>query len=418
MLRLLLITFLLAFALRAGWGVASLVRQGDVSRLSFPDEEQYWRIAGSLARGEGLVDELGLRATRMPLYPGFLSLCYLAGGPESGAVIAKAVQWVFGAAAAPLVSLLAGSMFDRRAAWLAGLLTACDPFLVFFASLLLTETLFVTGLAGLWFAAWQIAARLRPRDPGSPPPTLISWIACGAVAAFCVYARESSLGLVVLLAVWLAGIAQRRRDAGLGALLIMGVVVATLAPWAARNERVLGEVCWLTTNSGISLYDGVRAGATGASDLAEVKQAEEVRALSETERNRYFQRAAWQAVRNDPVRALRLGLAKWKRMWNPFPNVATYQSASVRLISAAWTVPMFAAAVVGVIMWPTIKGREGTVRVALLLLPAVYLTLLHGLFVGSVRYRLGAVPMLAVLASACVCLAWDAIRRRGAHRGA
>ena len=57
-------------------------------------------------------------------------------------------------------------------------------------------------------------------------------------------------------------------------------------------------------------------------------------------------------------------------------------------------------------------GRIGLVKVLFLLLPALYVTALHGLFVGSVRYRLVAIPFLEVLAALAVVAMIDKIRGR------
>ena len=65
--------FLVALSLRAGWGTYRLAQADDPSALEFPDEQQYWDMAASLMAGEGLKDELGFRATRMPLYPTLLA---------------------------------------------------------------------------------------------------------------------------------------------------------------------------------------------------------------------------------------------------------------------------------------------------------------------------------------------------------
>jgi hypothetical protein len=40
---------------------------------------------------------------------------------------------------------------------------------------------------------------------------------------------------------------------------------------------------------------------------------------------------------------------------------------------------------------------------ALLLLPAAYFTLIHMVFVGSVRYRLPAMPFIFILAAVGLC---------------
>ena len=396
------IVFAVALLVRAGWGLFGIVAAEDPSRLEFPDERQYWSMAQSFRAGEGLRDELGFLATRMPLYPAALSL--VAGLPQ-GVTVAKAVHWIIGAAAAALTAGLAGALLDRRVGLLAGLLVAFDPFLVFFSSLLLTESAFAAALVGL---VWMLTPLVR-----SGRGSAGRWTLVGLVAALAVYVRESSLGLVVVLLAFVVLCRRFNRRTLAGAVLAMVIVVAALTPWAARNKRVVGEWCWLTTRGGISLYDGVGPQATGASNLGDIKQMPAVRGKTEVDWNRYFLSESLKAMRADPGRIARLAGVKMARMWNPVPNVETYQSLLVRAVSAAWTVPIFVCAVAGVWMLRARQRGEG-VRLALfLLLPALYLTLLHSLFVGSVRYRLGAMPMLEVLAALAVVGIMDRL-----HNGA
>ena len=100
----LLVLFVIALCARASWGVWRESRSAQPAALEFPDEVQYWNMAVSLCEGRGLRDELGFRATRMPLYPAFLSLF---AGLEHGVLAAKAAQWALGALVAPLTALLA-----------------------------------------------------------------------------------------------------------------------------------------------------------------------------------------------------------------------------------------------------------------------------------------------------------------------
>ena len=395
-LRRCLVVFLLALVVRAGVGVYRHVQSGGPAALEFPDEQQYWATSRALRAGEGLRDELGFRATRMPLFPALLAMFPDGSG---GLLAARALQGVFAALAAALVAGLAGVWFDRRVSWLAGLLMVFDPFLVFSSSLLLTESLFIAVTVGLW---WMLARCLR-----DDAPSVGHWLGLGAVAAACVHARESSLGLVVVAVCFVVARHRFRRSTLTGAAITVMLVVASLIPWAVRNERITGSWVWLTTRAGISLYDGVRPGATGASDLGDVKNMPAVRGLSETQWNRYFLDASHAAIVDDPVRIVRLGGVKFMRMWNPFPNVDTYQSSLVRAISAGWAFPTFALAAVGAVYLP-IRHRQVGLRIAMFLcLPAVYLTALHCVFVGSVRYRLGAVPMLHILAAFGLVAVWD-----------
>jgi len=396
--------FAVAFLMRAAWGTMRFLRADDPTVLEFPDEEQYWLMARSLWSGEGLKDELGFRATRMPLYPGALSAFSALPG---GVLAAKAVQWIVGALAAVLTAAAAATLFDRRAGWIAGFFVAFDPFLTFLSSLLLTETPFVTALAALW---WVLSPMTR-RDFFHPGYG--RWIVAGLLSAACVYLRESSLGLVIV-AMGFVVIARRfEGKAVAGAALSLGIVAAALVPWAARNQAVTGDWCWLTNRAGISLYDGVGPQALGASDLGDVKQSEAVRHMSEVEWNRYFLERGVAAIKADPERVLRLAGVKWMRMWNPVPNVDTYRSPTVRFISAAWTIPTFTLAAIGVILLSRRRERGG-LRIALfLLLPAMYLSVLHSLFVGSVRYRLAAIPMIEILAAVALAALYERLRPHG-----
>lgn len=397
--------FLMAFLIRAGWGTFRFVHTDDPWAPEFPDERQYWAMAVSLHAGVGLEDELGFRATRMPLYPALLSL---VAGTDRGIVLAAVSQWLVGALAALLTAGAATALFDRRVGVLAGTLVALDPFLVFFSSLLLTETLFLSVVAAIW---WILAPILR-----GGPSAWTRWAFVGLLAALAVFVRESSLGLVALTLAFVVVVRRLDRRVLAGVVIAGAIVILTLIPWAARNRSVIGQWCWLTTRGGISLYDGVHPGATGASDLGNIKQMPAVAGLSEVQWNRYFLRESLAAIKAEPGRVLRLAGVKLRRMWNPIPNVETYQSWLVRAVSAAWMLPLLACVVGGVVVLP-MRNREGGLRTTLfLLLPAIYLSVLHSLFVGSVRYRLGAIPMLEILAAAALVAVADRVRQRRATR--
>ncbi len=396
----------LALVSRAGWGGVSFIRAHDMSALEFPDEEQYWLMARSLQVGEGLRDELGFTATRMPLYPAVLSVF---AGWGHGIIAAKVLQWLVGAAAAGLAAAAAATLFNRRAGVIAGLLVAFDPFLVFFSSLLLTETAFLTALVALW---WLLAPVIKGSDMSAR-----RWLSVAVVAVVCVYLRESSVVLVALALGWLVICRRCQWRAVMPAAMVVGMVGVSLIPWAVRNRHAVGTWCWLTTRSGISLYDGVGPQADGSSNLGAIKQMPAVRGLDEVAWNRFFLRESLHALRADPARIVRLAGVKLGRMWNPVPNVDTYGSGAVRAVSAVWTIPTFVLALIGAALLIRGSAPEGWRIAVFLLLPALYLSALHSLFVGSVRYRLGAVPMLEMLAAYALVVLVDRGRKRLAAEG-
>ncbi len=82
------------------------------------------------------------------------------------------------------------------------------------------------------------------------------------------------------------------------------------------------------------------------------------------------------------------------RTWSPILHAEELRSTGIRAVFAMWSVGLFALAIAGVVLL-----RRSPAVVAGLLVPALYLSALHCVFVGSVRYRAGAVPALAVLAA-------------------
>ncbi len=377
---LLLAIFVVALCTRAGFGILLFNAPNTAADLAYDDEFWYWSIAESYHDGHGLVGEFGHRAERMFLYPWFLSWFT---GLAKGMMFARIAQWVLGAIAACLTCVL-GSQVCRHG-WIAGLIVACDPTLVGSASLLLTETIFVTCIAAVWCAGWP----LRSSENNSN----WRWVVLALLACASLHLRESSLFLILTFLGFLAVGSRDWKIAGRSAVVML-LMVLSLVPWAYRNNRAIGKWCWFTTRGGISLYDGVRPNASGASDLAMVKDAPELTGLTESEWDAHFREEAWKAIVADPWRVVRLVPIKLARTWNPVLNAGEYQARAVRLVFAAWNIPLCILVLAG--LW-SLRHRLQTALG--LLLPAICICCLHSIFVGSVRYRLGALPALAVIAA-------------------
>jgi len=396
--RTLLWLLLAAAVVRGGW---VCLQQARGVGLLFPDEFEYWRVAESIAAGRGLVDEFGFRATYMPLYPAFLALFVKL---PHGLLLARLAQAAVGAAAVVPVFMLARRLSpDPRAAVLAGLLVALDPFLVFGLShLMLTETIFTTLLATAIVLAWPTHGRRparpteRDRQPaealaGRGGPPLGRALAAGVAFALCIYTRPSVAAFVPVWSVALVVTARSERR-GLGpAIGMLLATAALLTPWVIRNRVVLGRWRVLSTRSGISLYDGLGPRAAGGSDLAYTKSMEEVRGLSEVEWDAFFTRESIRMARENPRRVLRLAGIKFLRTWSPVPNEPGSRTAVKMVASAGWMVLTLGMATAGVFR------RRRPRETLLLLLPALYFTLLHMVYVGSVRYRVPTMPPIYVL---------------------
>ncbi len=404
---------LLAAGGRVGWVV---VRYGDDpqhSELSFPDEEAYWRSARSLANGDGLVDEFGYRATYMPAYPAFLALF---AGTSRPFLYAGLIQAILGAGVAPATWLLARQWLAIRAgeaneriathdrtcevfaALLAGLASAFDPFLVFFSGLFLTETLF----AVLHVVGWTLVLRLCHRER---LPQGYHALVAGAVFLGMLLLRPSSVVLVAVVPLLLLVMHGMRPPAWGHVVLFTGVIVIGLLPWAVRNRQVTCEWIWLTTRGGISLYDGLRPGSGGESDLAHTKDHPQVQDMSETEWAAYWKTKALRFAADQPGEVARLAGRKFLRTWSLVPNVPEHRHGRAATVSLVWMSLTLLLAAVGA--WRVYRPMRFFM---VLLLPVVVITMLHMVFVGSVRYRVPLMPMLYVLSG--YGLAWLISLRR------
>lgn len=384
------LVFLLAFSLavRLGWA-GTQSGGGRESLMKLPDQVEYFDLAASVVKGDGLrfYDERfgqTVVAYRTPGYPLFLAMT----GPNVRT--ARAVQAFIDTTTVLAAYLLARRWLGKGPSLLTATLVAVNPFLVHFSGLLLTETLFTALLA--WAVVGLTAFRGRDRGGAKVWAAVIAGTACLGVAAIV---RPSGLLLAVALPLVMPNVTWRTRFTTLG---IAVVVLATLfGPWAMRNQRLLGRPVVATTNGGITLYDGFNPVATGASDQSFVSRMPELRELTEAERSDYLEHLGWRFIGERPVDAIKLGFVKLARTWSPVPLSAEFGKPLYRAAAIAYAVPLYGLVVVG--LWRRHLSRAAVV---LLVTPAVYFSAVHVMSVGSLRYRVPVEPLLAVLAGAAV----------------
>jgi hypothetical protein len=112
-------------------------------------------------------------------------------------------------------------------------------------------------------------------------------------------------------------------------------------------------------------------------------------------------------VRENPDRAIQLGLVKIARLWKPWPNAAQFRQWWLCLIVAAFFLPT-----VGFALFAAVR-RKSDVRCLLLTAgPVIYFTAIHSVFVGSLRYRLPAEYPLLILSAAGAIAVYDRYRHR------
>lgn len=395
--RPILAILLLALLLRLSWGLTRPVADTDLATL--PDQLEYLQLGRSLLAGNGLA----LNDPRFPgpIYahrtPGYPLLIALTGGSIPTLRIAQALL--------DTSTVLAAYLLARR--WvpshapLAALAIALSPLLIYHTGLVLTETLFTSLLA------WGVLLLLAPPRPPTARLREGPFLLGLTLLALAVLVRPGALALPTLLAI--ASALARPQPVRLPvtalALLITALV---LLPWAYRNHRTLGVWVWTSTNRGITAYDGWNPAATGASDQGPFLAAmPHLAALTETQRDAHLHELARNFLHENPRRIPSLVVQKVLRTWTPAPAHAPGRPWTHLAAGWAYAALLWPLALIGILRFrytpdPLDPLTTQPAVKLVLLTPALYFTLAAILTVGSVRYRLPAEPLLAVLAAAGV----------------
>jgi 4-amino-4-deoxy-L-arabinose transferase-like glycosyltransferase len=282
---------------------------------------------------------------------------------------------------------------------------AVYPGAVITSALVLTEAPFTPLMLlhlVLWIAAWRAETYGRACILGG---------LAGVAAGVATLVRPSWLLFTPFaLAIALVAGQRRKRHLGIGVAMMLGLALA-MSPWWTRNGRITGRFVPTTLQLGASLYDGLNPQADGSSDMAFVSRfVEEERRdpagaggfqtdCFEYRLDRRMGAAATTWARQNPGRVAELAVAKFVRMWNIWPNEPSLSTWPARVVVLLSYLPVLLLAMVAAIKtirrgWPYV----------LCWLPAVYFTLLHVIFVASIRYRQPAMLPFIVLAAGTVVM--------------
>jgi 4-amino-4-deoxy-L-arabinose transferase-like glycosyltransferase len=418
--------FLAALAVRGAFVAFAAPRGSD---LVFPDAAVYDSIARNWLAGKGFREDSGRQASRAPGYPVFLAACHSLGLQRPKGIYV--IQAVADSAMCVLLALLGRRLFGDSVGLLAGCIAAIYPFFIYFTGLLLAETLFTLGLVALMLLLFECRDALEK----STSRMLLLSAAAGVLMGLLVLLRSSLLLFpVFLLAIWLALSRNRFK-----AMAAWGTMIAAMAlvmlPWIVRNYEIFGRFIPTTLQVGESLYEANSPYADGGPAMDRIDWVKERGGgpMGEYENNQFFRTAALKYIREHPGRFCALAVEKFMRFWNPLPNYGPYRRPLGIAVNVCAFVPIILLAFAGILS--TLAARttarlvheyelsergqfirrrkRDTATLLLLLSPVAYFTLLHTVFVGSVRYRTPIMPFVILLAAAGMESVW-ARRRRGA----
>jgi Flp pilus assembly protein TadD len=362
------------------------------------DAEAYHAWALRIAAGDWIGADVFYQS---PLYPYFLAIVYTLSN-DSPATI-RAVQAGLGSISCVLLASAGMSLFGRIGA-LAGLGLAVYPAAIFLDGQLDKSVLVTLLLTGLLALVAGVREGLNARRA----------IACGLVLGLLALARENALLLVLPVLAWTIWSAHGRR-AAVAASFLAGLLLV-LAPVAARNLAVGGEVHLTTAQLGPNLYIGNHAGASGSyeplvaghgsarderADATRIAQEALGHPASAGDVSRYWRSRALEYMRTRPADWLRLtarkvALALSADEFADTESQYVYADASplLRVLTPFSFGVLLAAAAAGIVL----TARRASRLWILYVIGVTYLASI-ALFYVVGRYRFPLVPILLLLAA-------------------
>jgi hypothetical protein len=369
------------------------------------DAREYENLSRSLLSGQGFAREGVPTATRPPLYPAFLALIHWATGGQDFLPV-RIVQALLAAPPTFVVGWIAYRLSRSRwVGFLAAVLVALHPALIFFSGEILTEALF-GALTG--FIIWFIAQPTRAWGSAA---------LCGTAIGLAALTRPTILPFAPLCLVALVvrtdgtpGYRAAVRCVVGPAVLLMAGAAVVVCPWLARNSAVFGQLTSITTNGGAVLMQGMSTKWTesiGVGHLALVDQIPEVPIGDEARADETFTSTAFAAIKAEPGRFAQLFVHKWLHFFSPL--IAPQHP----VLSMTIGLPLLG----GVALWPfvcwRIRSREARAAFVLLLTGLLLFSLLHALYLSHIRYRLPVgEPIFIIFAADVVCTGLARLRTK------
>lgn len=378
-------------------------------QFGFPDSESYWELGRKLAAGERY--EFGPRRYRLfrtPGYPLLLSGLFLIGGPDVSVMAGRALSAVLGTLTVALAAALAWRLFNERVALLTALAVAIYPEAIAPSVFVLSEAPFIP-LMMFQLLAGVIAWRIQSSS-ASPPWQQYAWaLAAGVAAGLATLMRPSWLLFTpFVLVTGLLLLGSRWKQLQIAGWMHAGLCL-TLLPWWCHTYSVSGRFVPTSLQVGASLYDGLSPVASGASDMRFVPEYEAAQTIHDAMHppppGQLFEDRLDERMKQDSIawakthvgRVFELVGIKFLRIWSPLPNASEFGSRTLRLVLLVSFVPAISLAAWG--LW---QSRGLGWQAWLLVLPAIYFTLLHVIFVSSIRYRQPAMVPLLIFAAVAV----------------
>lgn len=319
----------------------------------------------------------------MPLYPLWTWVWGGAWGAKLGDIlVSTATIWIIWRLSMIVIR-------DRAAALAAAITAALYPHFLFYAVSGLTETLF----AFLLTAAFLCLYRRR-----------FGWGAVFLVLTILVRPTLDFLAPLLIIAFAIGVHRLSARETVVHVLRYVCLYVALMSPWWVHNYLKYGEFVRLDLADGIVLYSGNNplntsgGGVVGDLKGSDVDMTSFDRIPNLVDRNKALKQAAWEFIKENPGRFVELAGTKFLRFWRLWPYAGEYEKPWI----IAASLLSYGVLLVFCVMFLLRNGAREFGLLSPILLLTLYLTFVHMVTIGSIRYRFPLEPFIVILGSAAV----------------
>jgi 4-amino-4-deoxy-L-arabinose transferase-like glycosyltransferase len=386
------LAFLLLFGLVCrGLAMLLVVKQHPPAWL-FTRGTEMGLLATSVLHGEGLSSPLGGHtgpsALIGPVYPLMLAaIFHIAGSYTLAAEIAVlSIQVLVGLINIWLIVRIGAELAGRQTAFLAGMLWACSPPLIFMPTILWDTTFTTCALTAI------LALSLRFQK--NPSSRFLLWLGFLFGLASLLNSALFFTSLAVLG--WLASRLPATRLRTF--LLSIAVFTGVYSPWPIRNAFAMHAFVPFRSTVGLELWMGNHEGSTGHLEeklfpLFNADEFAKYQSLGELRYNRQKTAIATAYIESHPVvfvhltarRILRYWLGTGSREGSPWLSLHTILTTTLGLAGLV-----------------TLAVRKNWRTLLPFLLPMLLFPLPYYITHAEFRYRLVVDPLLTVLAACAI----------------
>ena len=334
----------------------------------FTDSVTYYDAAQNLINGEFISSDYV-----MPLYPLWIAFCVLFFDPLMGDVLISTMTIY-------VVMKLSFEIFHNEfAALISGFLLAVYPHAVFYSISGLSETFYVFLLTASLLLLYKKKY----------------FYGC-VFFVLSILTRPSLFFLGPFIVFFISYFVHQNSIKDTVRILFLYCLVYSffISPWLIHNHLKYGDFVHLTLSKGVVMYTGnnpLNKSGGGVEGVdSDIRRFSSIK--NPIERDQALMDSAVRYIIDKPGVFVRNSLNKFVRFWRVWPYAPQYQDILIKIISFVSYVPVLIASLLFVFTC----SRDVLIRVFPIMMMIVYLTLIHMVTIGSIRYRFPLEPFLII----------------------